>query len=181
MDGHCDSCPQGSWRLWKLGYTMSSLGSPAKRTCHLPKDSSSCGGCEPWPLPATHIPILGSPCHHLSCCKFGVIVCCLLAGSSRLVPHTASYEPLSAVLLFRIVPSPCLSQATDRLCPQVPHTCLQSYREVAALGWEQRWALTKLELAHLCWAQSFAEHWLCQPASTVRRKKWARDVGIHVT
>lgn len=121
----------GGWPLWFLSTRLLAsvetglyhvlLGFPAKRTCHLPKDSGSYGGCEPWPLPATHVPILGSPCHHLSCCKFGVMGCCLLAGTSRLVPHSASYESLSAVLLFRIIPSPCLSQATDRLCPQVPH------------------------------------------------------------
>lgn len=72
-------------------------GVPCQENLSAYPKTVSYGGCELWLLPATHIPVLGSPCHHLSCCKFGVFGCCLLAGSSRLVPHTA--RPMSLSLL----------------------------------------------------------------------------------
>lgn len=140
------------WPLWFLstrllvsveaGLDHVLLGSPAKRTCQPTKDSGSYGGCELWSLPATHIPVLGSPCHHLFCCKFGVIGCCLLAESRRLVPHTA--RPMSLSLLSCCSALFHLHDRARRLtgCVRKCHIPACSPRRRLL-----PWALTKLELA----------------------------------
>lgn len=66
MDGHCGSCPQGSWRLWKLGYTMSSWGPLPREPVTYPKTLApvvdvSPGLCLPhtfqfWGAPVTTCP-----------------------------------------------------------------------------------------------------------------------------